>query len=343
MPNSIPIYSLLKVSVIQSLVMATTVCIYIGTGENTGVDVSYRFLECLVFALLVSLGNVCFNVYRSKDPSRELLWHKVFFYMVSYVWCMAIGLLVRNVYSLATHQAWEGSEHPQRSNVLAFTSIGIINTLTLIIQGLVIAQFRKSKSELENMALKANLADASNILLRQQIQPHFLFNALTTIKSLYKQDPGQGEDYLMHLAGFLRGSLSNRTTQTVVVKTELDFCRNYIQMQSIRFGEALKCAIKISDHTLNYKYLPYFSLQPLIENVLKHNDFTEDRPICISMMEEEGYIVVSNNIQPGKLKPESTGNGLYNLSERYRLLDAEEICITTENNLFTVRLKILDK
>jgi LytS/YehU family sensor histidine kinase len=84
-------------------------------------------------------------------------------------------------------------------------------------------------------------------------------------------------------------------------------------------------------------------LQPLVENVLKHNDLTEERPILITIKESDGYITVSNNVQLRSYKEISTGQGLSNLAERYRLLGEKEIVIHSDNHFFTVGIKTLDK
>ena len=113
--------------------------------------------------------------------------------------------------------------------------------------------------------------------------------------------------------------------------------------EQIRFGAALNYSIAISEDTIQHQYLPFFSLQPLIENVLKHNDLTEERPILIRIKEENGYVSVTNNLQLRNYKETSTGQGLSNLAERYRLLNEEAITIKSDSHFFTVRIKILQR
>ncbi|NRF38052.1 sensor histidine kinase [Pedobacter foliorum] len=250
--------------------------------------------------------------------------------------------MVKTLYSVVTGQKWEG-EGPNlyQSYALAVLSIWILNTMILVLQNLVILQQRKTQTEIENLQLKANMSETANLLLRQQIHPHFLFNALNTVKSLYKNDFKQGENYLVHLANFLRVSISNQTTTTTLIKNELEFCLDYLKMQSIRFGTAMEYAIDISQEHIEKGYLPFFSLQPLVENALKHNSLTEESPILITIKDENGYLLVSNNLQPRSYKETSTGQGLLNLAERYRLLGEDAIIISADNSFFTVKIKIL--
>jgi two-component system LytT family sensor kinase len=226
---------------------------------------------------------------------------------------------------------------------LAILASWVINTFIVFLQDFVTLQYKQSQGEIENLQLKGNVTEMSNLLLRQQIHPHFLFNALSTIKSLYKKDPPQGEEYLVHLVSFLRASIANHQTKTTLVKNELDFCMNYLKMQKIRFGDAFNYSVEISQQTINHKYLPYFSLQSLVENALKHNDLSELSPVHIIIGEENGYIAVRNTVHLPKYREPSTGQGLSNLSERYRLMGEEDIVISATADFFAVQIKTLDK
>ncbi|WP_158275285.1 sensor histidine kinase [Pedobacter sp. HMWF019] len=278
-----------------------------------------------------------------KNAPRDL-YLKIKFYFCSYLSTVAIWILVKTLYSIVTGFKWEGDgPHIYMAYILGVLAVCIMNTFVLILQNTVILQYKKAQSEIENLQLKANRSETANLLLRQQIHPHFLFNALNTVKSLYKRDFQQGEDYLVHLANFLRVSISNQTTKTTLIKNELEFCLDYLIMQKIRFGTALNYTIDISEQTIQNRYLPFFSLQPLIENALKHNDLTEERPILITIRESDGYLSVSNNLQPKSYKEPSTGQGLSSLAERYHLLGEAEIIITSDQAFFTIKLKTLDQ
>ncbi len=302
-----------------------------------------RFLQCLLFMSLLSFCNLAFRKF-AKENQAQNKYLTAKFYLYSYSTAIIVWLFVRTLHSYVTGHRWEGEgDHILQAYFLAILAVCILNALILVLQNLVILQHKKAQAEIENLQLKANVSETENLLLRQQIHPHFLFNALNTVKSLYKNDLQQGEEYLVHLANFLRVSISNHTTKTTSIKNELEFCIDYLKMQKIRFGDALNYSVTISEQTIQSGYLPYFSLQPLVENALKHNDLTEARPIMITIKEEDGYILVCNNIQLRSYKETSTGQGLSNLTERYRLLSGEKITISSDNFFFTVRIKILDK
>jgi two-component system LytT family sensor kinase len=344
MANHLPVKNLIKLNWIISLMSSILVFIFLLAIIHNISEAATRSLQTFLFVGIMSFCNLgLWSIYsEGKQPMGR--YTKMKFYLSSYLVTIAIWILVKTLYSYLTGLPWEGEgQHIYQAYALAILAIWVINTLILIVQNLVILQHNKVQSEIENLQLQANISETANLLLRQQIQPHFLFNALNTIKSLYKKDLQQGEDYLVHLANFLRVSISNHTTKTTIIKNELEFCLDYLKMQKMRFGAAIDYSITISEETIQGRYLPFFSLQPLVENALKHNDLTEERPILISIKEENGYLLVSNNVQSRSYKETSTGQGLSNLAERYRLLGEEEITIRSDKFFFTVGIKILDK
>lgn len=297
-----------------------------------------RFCENMVYMVILTFANLWLRQLLEK---RKI--GKVRFSIYSYGIAYLDFAVVVPLYSYITHSSWEGANDLSSSLALAFVATSTFNTLILVLQNLFILQQKQGRQEIENLQLKASVNEAANLLLRQQIHPHFLFNALSTIKSLYKENNNQGEEYLVHLADFLRASISNQQSVKSVIRDELAFCHSYVSMQQLRFGTSFTYTVEISAHTINNCYLPYFSLQPLIENALKHNTHTEQAPVNISVREADGYIIVRNNIQQNVYREHSTGNGLFNLSERYGLLGEGNIRINDEHGSFSVSLKILSK
>ncbi len=344
MARLLPIKNLVKLNWTISFMTSILVVIFFVAITHDLPDAAIRFLQTFLFMCMTSFCNLVFLIRFSKGKRDSDRYSKIKFCLCSYFCSVIIWILARTLYSALTGLQWEGEgSHVYRAYMLAVLAVWVLNTFILILQQLVVLQHRKAQSEIENLQLQTSMSETANLLLRQQVHPHFLFNALNTIKSLYKKDLQQGEDYLVHLANFLRVSISNYTTETTLIRNEMEFCMDYLQMQKIRFGDALGYSIAIPEQICQTKYLPFFSLQPLIENALKHNELTEERPILITIKEENGYLLVSNNLQLRGYKEISTGQGLPNLTERYRLLGAEEIVIRSDNYFFTVSIKILDK
>jgi LytS/YehU family sensor histidine kinase len=215
------------------------------------------------------------------------------------------------------------------------------NTLVIIVQNLVILRYEKTKSDLENSRLRAANLESANLLLKQQIHPHFLFNALSMLKSLYKTDVRAGEEYLSHLVNFLRASLAEPRSRVSLLRDEIKLCNDYLEMQKIRFENALICTIDIPESVLSGGAVPPFSVQSLIENAIKHNEVTESSPLMINIFYKEDRIFIENNIQARNQIDAPSGKGLINLLERYKILSDEEVIIRQDKQVFSVSIKVL--
>jgi LytS/YehU family sensor histidine kinase len=260
------------------------------------------------------------------------------YYTLSYSFSTCIFLAIVTLYNYLFQQPTDLIQ------IFSLVIVSIfVNTLIVVFYNYIILQDAKMNADIENSQLKAANAEASNQLLRQQIHPHFLFNALNILKSLYKIDPVAAEKYLVCLSDFLRASVSNNNIKIIQLKDELKLCQNYLDMQKIRFGEALVCSFSITEETLEKGYVPSFSIQPLLENAIKHNELTDESPLQIHIIQEGDRIRVSNNLKPKNTSEASTGSGLANLSERYRILSHDELIIEDKGDTFSVSIKILNR
>jgi two-component system, LytTR family, sensor kinase len=215
-----------------------------------------------------------------------------------------------------------------------------INTVVLIIQGLVILLEKKTIIESENSQLKIKNIEATYHQLKQQIHPHFLFNSLNTLKTLIRKHPVNAEIYLKKLSDFLRASITLDHENVIKLGEELKLCIDYLELQKVRFGEALQFTIAIPEED-KAGFVPVFSLQQLLENAIKHNVLTKESPLFIKIETNNHRVIVTNTINIKSVAGESTGMGLTNLAERYKILSNDEVIIRTDNNQFAVSLKIL--
>lgn len=216
------------------------------------------------------------------------------------------------------------------------------NSIVLIMQSFVLLRLEKTNMEIENSRLRAANVESVNLLLKQQIHPHFLFNALSMMKSLYKTDIQAGEAYLVHLVNFLRASLANSSRGTWKLADEIRLCHDYLEMQHVRFQTGLRCVIDIPEKILQEGMLPSFALQTLIENAIKHNEVSTTAPLIINTYYEDGRIITKNNFQPRRQKDHSSGQGLTNLIERYKILSGDEVIIKQDSQKFSVSIKVLN-
>ena len=196
--------------------------------------------------------------------------------------------------------------------------------------------------KMENAELKMKSLEAQHEKLKNQLHPHFLFNSLTALKSLIRKDPELAEDYVVKLSAFLRFSISHNEQNVVPLEEELKFSLYYLEMQKIRFRNALTYTVDIPDAHLTNASLPVFSLQLALENAIKHNKLTQEQPLSILIRyETPDWLLVENNIHEKLNADPASGIGLKNLSDRYKLLVEDDIRIDNDSQFFRVYLKII--
>lgn len=206
--------------------------------------------------------------------------------------------------------------------------------------------FRHWKNSIiDNEKLKSENLKAQFDTLKNQVNPHFLFNSLNTLSAIIMEKPQEAVTYVEKLSALYRYILQYRNEETVSLKTEIENIESYFYLQSIRFGDNLILLIDVPQHCLAFR-LPALSLQVLAENAVKHNVVSSKKPLTLTLtlenIENKYFLNVSNNLQPKKALEDSTGLGLYNLMERYRQICAEELYIFKTTTDFTVKLPLIN-
>lgn len=167
---------------------------------------------------------------------------------------------------------------------------------------------------------KENLQSQFDVL-KQQVNPHFLFNSLNVLTSLIRVEPELAEKFTEHLAKVYRYVLENKDNELVSLSTELGFLNAYIFLIKIRFMDKVVVNIRLQDIEMNYQIIP-LAMQLLIENAIKHNAMSKRSPLVIDIfIDETNYLNVVNNLQEREAHMSSTGVGLKNIQNRYRLLN----------------------
>ena len=218
--------------------------------------------------------------------------------------------------------------------------ITLFNALIILIKYLFDSNAEKRKIELENEVLKRENLSALHETLKQQVSPHFLFNSLNTLKSLTKRNPDQAIDFITELSSVYRYMLIHHDKKIVTLGEEIEFLKSYLYLLKIRFGDAIITEINLPDEFLKYP-MPPNTLQLLIENGVKHNALSLNKPLHISIYVKDDYLIVQNNMQYKKQQLASSHIGLSNISSRYALLKGKEIIIEKTNVNFIVRLPII--
>lgn len=171
--------------------------------------------------------------------------------------------------------------------------------------------------------------------LVNQVNPHFLFNNLHTLTSVLRQDSQLAEQFIYQLSKVYRYLLSGNRSQAVYIEEEKKFLNAYFFLLNIRFGDCIK--IEFSAIAADFKVAP-ITLQMLIENAIKHNVAEVENPLIIKIYEEENYLIVKNNLQLKSSVGYTSGIGLKNILERYRLLSKQRVIIEEDSTAFVVKL-----
>ena len=182
---------------------------------------------------------------------------------------------------------------------------------------------------IENEQLQAENIRNQYEVLKNQLNPHMLFNSLNTLRSLVRENQDKAQDYIQELS-------------RVSLREEMEFASAYIFLLKMRFENNLQFDIQIAKSFEDYR-LPPMAVQVLIENAVKHNEISDRKPLTIHIVtNNEGYLSVSNDIQPKRTAASGTGIGLVNLAKRYRLLFKQDIQIT-EDKEFSVCIPLIDE
>jgi LytS/YehU family sensor histidine kinase len=176
--------------------------------------------------------------------------------------------------------------------------------------------------------------------LKNQLNPHFLFNSFSTLISLIPDNQLLAEQYAHSLSNVYRYILNMHDRELVSIEDELEFIDAYMFMVSIRFENKVSLCIEISEEQ-KIHYIPSFSLQLLVENAIRHNIISNKRPLNIAIRYEDKKICVKNNLQKKNSAENSTGLGLKNIISRYKFLSHEIVEVIRTEKEFIVKLPIL--
>jgi LytS/YehU family sensor histidine kinase len=222
----------------------------------------------------------------------------------------------------------------------AMYSVIITIIITLFMHG---RQFliNLKKATIDAEKLKRENIAARYESLKNQVNPHFLFNSFNALSNLVYEDPDKAVKFIKQLSEVYRYVLDTREKEVVSLSEETDFLKSYLYLQQIRFGDKLKIQIDLDGEE---GFIAPLALQMLIENAIKHNVVSEDDPLIINVYLENGFIGVKNNLQKKTISAEpSAGVGLENICKRYEFLSDKKVEILKDSESFIVKLPVLSE
>lgn len=312
----------------------------------------FYLLAYTLFALVIIVFlQWCLNIYliqlkrneRPEAPSESWMgWEETWkSYLISY----GATLVFVTFHALIQRWVWGGSVFSALPAFPVHLYIVCVadNTLLILIINLFRSREKASKLQADNAELQLKTMRILQHQLQQQLQPHFLFNALYNLQLLIDDSPEQAKGYVSKLSRFLRASVDYGKLETVRTGEELAFFRDYMDLQEMRFGKAISYAVDLPEDLLHQAIIPVFSLQILAENAIKHNAFSTVQPLLINIeITDDQHLIFSNN-KAKKFGPAapSTGTGLNNLRKRFELKKLDTLSISETETKFTVTLPLL--
>lgn len=311
---------------------------------NYGLSNAQALADSLTCNLL--LAGCCLLIINNMKyylPRQEKYWYvlAISFGLAS-VWLVVSRLLLWIFFQHEDlYLAMVGKSSSVRFGI-AFLILGCMATMSL----LWFTQKEQKEMDARKMEAEKLAKEAELFKLRQQLQPHFLFNSLNSISALVGSQPEQARKMIYQLSDFLRGTLKKEEQQLVNLDEELQYLELYLDIEKVRFGHRLSTMVDCDENCRQMK-LPSLLLQPVVENAIKFGlyDTTDDITIRIAATTNNNYleVIVENPFDPETSSPKKgTGFGLSSVQRRLYLLFARNDLLETksENNLFIAKVKI---
>ncbi|NOZ35926.1 MAG: hypothetical protein GXO80_11585 [Chlorobi bacterium] len=298
-----------------------------------------HFMISMSYSLAYGLPLAIGNGYIAKVLNKKLPWQK------NSLKRLIVGVLLSLIYSsiviisadFMLSVIFQGATFATYTISVKFVVLLLVITFLITFTFYGIGFFEELKKAIvREEELKRNILELEYATLKNQVNPHFLFNSLNVLTSLVSENK-DAVKYIKTLAEVYRYLLEHKDKQIVDLQTELKFVEAYLYLHQIRFGTNLKVNITVSEY--NYSIVP-LSLQMLTENAIKHNIISEEQPLQIDISISDGYIIVKNNLQIKKTNEDSLQIGLENIKKRYSYLTDKEVIVEKNSKSFIVKLPL---
>ncbi|MCE7066343.1 sensor histidine kinase [Dyadobacter sp. CY326] len=333
----------LSVNLLIALAISASLCPEcLVSGENLG-----EFAEDIIFSFLMSCslsyGGFLMEDYFDRTipwilyPAKRLFLECLSYFF--YVFCTSLVIIFLHNYVFRQNFTLDNIPWKKLFNRTEFPMKLSFVILFVLISRSFLLEWRNAAIESEQ--LKTERFAQQYQSLKDQLNPHFLFNSLNVLSNLVYESPDTAAKFIRQLSGIYRYVLEVQQEELVTVGQELHFAENYLSLQKIRFEESLQYDIQVNGHADGF--LPPLSLQLLLENAVKHNVASIETPLKIEIEIIDNQLIAKNNFQPKSSIPDdSTGVGLANISKRYELLSNETISVSQDHGWFVVKLPILN-
>lgn len=299
------------------------------------------FGTILILTLLIMESNRLAEplIRKLTPPDKNKIRFPVLFFITGSTLATLITIPVVLVTGMLLHSySFEENLIPIKLNLIYSWLVALLFHLinTIIFYFKEYRNTRLEAEELKRISIQAELQ-----LVKSQINPHFLFNNLNVLSALIMKDNAEANRFIEEFSKVYRYILSNHEKEVVELNAELDFIKPYIFLLEKRFSDGLDIQIEIPEASHDQYIIPA-SIQMLIENAIKHNVVSRQKPLHIHIhLNGNNTLVVSNNLQAKQTVESSTGIGLQNIIKRYQLVGGRKVEIRRNNDRFEVALPLL--
>ena len=335
----------------RSLITISWITFIIGTiifvffvPEKTVENYITNILISAFYTFTIALGNGFINDFLSRrfswvDHTRK----RTILGVIGAILVNVILVFVLNYINFIIYQKQDFSKF--FSGEMGFFNWFSINIALLIsailhAKGFIEEWKKSSRKEVVEQKLIAKSANAQFESLKNQLDPHFLFNSLNVLSALIDENPNQAQRFTASMSKIYRYVLEQKDKELVTVAEEIEFAKTYCNLLKTRFEDSVSFEFKVNETNLKSYVVP-LSLQLLLENCIKHNFATSTKPLHIKIYSENGFLFIENNLQEREQMKESAGIGLSNIVQRYSLLTKQNVFIEKSEDFFKVKIPML--
>lgn len=335
---------LLKNTLIISVAVTVFVLfLLVAQNQRFGIETHLEWVGTIfLYSLCIGMVNYSFFQWLNKRLSWKTQARRIFITGI-----LGSVILTVLVYALCKfiHLQIMGSEQSLRQFIARQELVEYIFVflITLVVSFFMHAlYFYKDiqESRLVEQQLQSDIIAAQYNVLKNQTDPHFLFNNLNVLSSLIEENPKVAQEFAADLSGVYRYVLEQKDKDLVLLQAELRFAHKYMGLLQKRYEGALICAWPEDTGNETAMIIP-LSLQMALENAVKHNIISDIRPLKISVIQKNDVLIVENNLQVKETGSRTTGIGLKNINNRYKMLTGREIKIEKTDRVFRVELPVL--
>jgi len=305
-------------------------------------ELTVRFVWGSLLSFIAALLLAYPNLYIIRFLDRRYPWstsggQRVFIQVFLTIFiAMIIGLLITTI----SHLANPYSENLLQTYVFNMIVVAVCSVILMTMFEAWIFFYRQSESEKRNQKLTRELSDIRFEVLKNQMNPHFMFNSLNVLSSLIEEDIEKSQRFIEEFSNIYRYVLETIEQHVVTLEMELEFARSYMFLQKIRHGNELSWSMEIPSEWLQ-SFLPPLSLQLVLENAIKHNKIEKNSRFHITITVEDGYLLVVNPLRPKISFKKSTGLGQKNLMKRYSMISDKQPEFKVETDRYIATLPLI--